>query len=146
MQSCLKLLFISMIGPQSFFFQCLNPSSTSCGNGDYGFIRSLDSHLFFFFFRLSGIRIWWVAISRSFGCLNLYCIWYIFYCLLTLGLFSWVTLLVQAYHIYYLSCISYRTLSWISLHPFEMSVWKLCKASSHFVEVFSIFSPFHCCF
>ena len=43
----------------------------------------------FLFFRLSGIRIWWVAISLSFGCLNLYYIWYIFYCLLTLGLFSW---------------------------------------------------------
>jgi len=50
MQPCLLLLFISMIGPQSFFFQRLKPSSTSCGNGDYGFIRSLDSHLYFFFF------------------------------------------------------------------------------------------------
>ena len=36
--------------PSKFFFQCLNPSSTSCGNVNYGFIRSLDSHLFFFFF------------------------------------------------------------------------------------------------
>ena len=41
--------------PSKFFF--LKPSSTSCGNVNYGFIRSLDSHLFFFFFRLSGIRI-----------------------------------------------------------------------------------------
>ena len=36
--------------PSKFFFQCLNPSSRSCRNRDYGFIRSLDSHLFFFFF------------------------------------------------------------------------------------------------
>ena len=74
--------------PSKFFSNASTLQVEAVGIGIMGSYNHLLPFIFLFF-RLSGIRIWWVAISLSFGCLNLYYIWYIFYCLLTLGLFSW---------------------------------------------------------